>query len=214
MEQMRAQMAQLELDKQIALRAQQDALRGPEVRAEHIQEVEGLVVDSEGWPVIPPGLERPSTSGGQPAQQASAQFSAQAQSQAHSPSQDFASDFTHSTTSQSLFCGSTTKVPVSANLFSESKGENFLVPLHEQKSSIDDMVRTHISMNSRDGGQMSDGRISFSEGHFGKGVSRFSGGHMGKGQITSTSQLGTILHKQPRTTKFGCSREKQRRRGR
>jgi hypothetical protein len=48
----------------------------PETQAGHIREVESLVVDAEGWPVIPPGLERASTSGAlsaQPAQQASAQ---------------------------------------------------------------------------------------------------------------------------------------------
>ena len=64
------------------------------------------------------------------------------------------------------------------------------MPVHESQDSIDDMVRTHISMKSRDGGCVIDGRDSFSEEHMGKGMSSLSGGYAGKGQITSVNQLG------------------------
>ena len=92
-------------------------------------------------------------------------------------------------TSPNLMFGSTTQSPVSANLFCESKDENFLMPVQESQDSIDDMVRTHITSKSRDGGSVIDGRDSFS-GHMGKGISSFSGGYAGKGQIKSVNQLG------------------------
>ena len=55
----------------------------------------------------------------------------------------------------------------------KSKPENLFVPVHESQDSTDDMVRTHISMKSRDGGRVSDGRDRLSEGRLGKGMSSF-----------------------------------------
>ena len=74
----------------------------PEIQTSHFHKVESLVVDSEGWPITPPGLARASTSDvalASPAQQAATTFSAQVPAGTVAQTCDFASVFPHVTTS-------------------------------------------------------------------------------------------------------------------